>query len=1311
MEYIECKHGSYPATEGLLVLLGVLFSSGIAPSSLGSTTRTVPGCSPYIEYVVDFVLPRAMGTSKDPGSLYFFSSSDKSRLLTRALQVVNAVLVRYSMSDTVVAKQQIVPSLISENIPQDIALLEKREKRKKEWKPITRPKSLSLVHDDIYLSEKQVSHYADFESASAPSEMVKRDQKEITLQSKSPGFFILSDLLSSDGSLLRILLQILDLCSDLEGMDQNNQRSITQSFSLFGEIRPQFSTAKAVRDLVLDHHKSGFDAVSVTSIPAEFVETFLSPLFKRSTENAPHADQLSSQGDSAHCEDEVMWKEHCMLLVLRILCATAGRNNEFKQRVNATQQVCCVVPVLNFRRKEFTSLAPLEVKNIQVESLSKLITQNQSFLPLLAFNVGYIPLTLKNECSIAAGALSIIAFMENEILPVDYARYMSGVKSKDKGRIAESYSTRLFLVNTGKENPDHLKIGQAILDQILVYLSQNMVSEQNLCHVILGLSSRSISAKREFLWQSFQGVDIEWCESNNILDTMISLLSDVNFILDPESSYLASKCFEIMYRICSNEDTFFQITKLCIMSKLRRLSFWQSQMLRFLGRESMTSYSILSTIVARSPIHTSFSKEDERIVKRDSDLLHSASWILKAVAQEFYCLMGYGANEEVINCDDTAILSSISPQPTKCRELLQLLFGQPSAVILNTLLTLPLEKPKLAMYLLAEAPYQNIIDLATCEMEDPMDVCRGYQVVNIAKLRTAFDSNGSFNALANQKDRAIEWAEKWNSYMKFSCASSHLCHSWYMLSQTAFMYSQSSTELNGGAAVDVLQALLCQLNSSVTSKSDFDNKATLAYESNGQFESANVFHLSSLCPTLIELMTSTEFHMSEDTCQLMLLQLFGAIFSCDEGAEIEEALNNKRAAELCCALIALLKSEKFKCCNLQSVPSSPQLYEEAKKVITYLGKLSILTKVEMPIEGPNDLKFISYMARSALTSIINWFGLAETTNDAFGNGRFLLDFFPSRSLSTVYSQNGYDFIPSCLSLLKVYDNDIVDLLEQISSFEIGTELLLNHGISKILISISQKFLAETQENSAAIHTYGSIGMEVPNFLINHFSLINTMLSTNVSQSVRIPLMADVLVFLQIHSSNLERSLLGFPNNNELILNFGSMLYNISSHTTHIRTTMDLQHRSHDWFVQLERNVFNLAIHLANYPLPTKYLAKLPKRLINAKAVVNRHYQKSRNTEKKCWWDAVDSKVANDIVVPEPVVMGLKNRILGPLQDDSWSIAKYDVAIAATSFVDKCLSYLINVAAQYQVIPIEFVSFLSSICQYCNLYQVSKTNQF
>lgn len=97
LEQVESRTGQYPSTEGFLQLLTSLFIAAGSPGDLGRDSRPRPGCTPYIEYVTNFVLPRALHIRKEIVSLPFRTPSDKCRLISRALEVVETVIVRYTV--------------------------------------------------------------------------------------------------------------------------------------------------------------------------------------------------------------------------------------------------------------------------------------------------------------------------------------------------------------------------------------------------------------------------------------------------------------------------------------------------------------------------------------------------------------------------------------------------------------------------------------------------------------------------------------------------------------------------------------------------------------------------------------------------------------------------------------------------------------------------------------------------------------------------------------------------------------------------------------------------------------------------------------------------------------------------------------------------------------------------------------------------------------------------------------------------------------------------------------------------------------
>ncbi len=1283
MEYIECKNGSYPATEGLLKLLSALFSSSSLPSDLGSGRRAMLGCNPYIEYVVDFVLPRA--TKKGRGALYFNTPADKSRLWTRALEVVNAVLVRYIIPHPGENNQQIEPNLVPENrlllnATNATSLIKNRNDSETE-SFVEKPDTLSLVNKYIFaLQNTEVTvqdvEY-DFADIVAQSCSTGGNQDEAIPQVKSPGFYILADLLSPDSELLNILLLILTDNLRFGGRSGNLNDANLKAKALFVEIKPQFSTAKAARDYLIEQQRQELNQIQVSSIRSHNIENLMSPLYPPNVQELPKTSS-TSLSTTVTDSDDTVWKEHCALLGLRIICAAAGRDNAFRRRIDMSKTSSRLVPVMRFRPRD-RSMLPLFVKDIRVRRFSKQIIEMKSILPLLIQYIGYQPTSFVNDSIMAAAAMSILNYLSANVPTIEYSRCINGMNGMERTGVAVAFSTRLSLTSASKEADGNVAISESILNHVAACFRHDTISDEDLSFIILGFSSKTIADKKRYLLRLSQGIDIELCESGNVLDTMISLISDMNVLLEPSLSPLASKCFEIIYRICDNETPSFQLTKFCVMSKLRRVGFWQTQMLRFLGKPE-SSNSLLSLILTNSPIQRECGLEESPVVKRDSSIMHCVSWILKGVSLELYALMGHSISRGTRNKLDVSVLNAMSPQPTKCRQLLRLLFRD--AILVEALKCLPIEKPPMAEKLFANAPNRDIVESATCNMKGPIDICGGYKVIITDKLLLGINEYYIDKELAEaQKFAAIEWANNWNSYIKFSCASSHLCQSWYFLSQTVLTLCRPvlfSKDIKEGAIFDerfvleFLKLTLSRLNSQGRrgSTDTSSNAFSITVYQKEEFEAANIYHLSALCFLLVEFLLERQIMVEDDAREIMLL-LIGAIASCEECGVVEDVSNSKRAAELCCAMTALLESKIVDGSNLLFGSSSFQIRSQILKAASYLAKLSALSATEVATQD-NSLKYISYVARSGLISLLSWYDQQESLSASGGQGHFLVELFAPQAGIVARLQPNENVISYYLTLLEKFDDGIMDLLQCIASCNRGTELLVNHGISQVLVSISRNFFDGTKTNRTT-SSYGSIGIEIPDFVLWHFLLFNAMLSSASPRTVRLQLISDAVCFLQIHSQNYERLFSGYPLNKELITNVVTTLCQLPAIGDSDDMNTDMSFRSSGWYLNLERNIFDLGFHLAIYPLPCRFLTRLPASL----RVAQFHHQKNLNIHnqlEKCWWDAVESE-DNEIIVPDPVFKASSVGMAVQVEISDWSISKYESAYSAAKFLDLCLLYL------------------------------------
>ena len=211
-EHVEAELGQYHATEGFLFLLSTLIKVVGCPSTLGSQWRLRPGCAPYVEYVTNFVLPRTVGMDKNVQPLYFASVSDECRLVERALEVVEAVIVRYVVPppSTAVFNMDDVKDRYLANV-----------------KIAKKDMGLSTIASDVFfepenLDEDEInSAFDDFQNAFLPpqdvaalwtndpgsDEMLEASFGNQVPLPKTPGFAIMCNLLSTNGGVLFQIIQ------------------------------------------------------------------------------------------------------------------------------------------------------------------------------------------------------------------------------------------------------------------------------------------------------------------------------------------------------------------------------------------------------------------------------------------------------------------------------------------------------------------------------------------------------------------------------------------------------------------------------------------------------------------------------------------------------------------------------------------------------------------------------------------------------------------------------------------------------------------------------------------------------------------------------------------------------------------------------------------------------------------------------------------------------------------------------------------------------------------------------------------------
>jgi len=1303
MEYVESKKGSYPSTEGFLKLLTVLFSSDIYPSNLGDSWRPQQGCTPYMEYVTDFVLPRVL-RSKDEVGLYFSSPADKSRLVTRALEVVDAVLTRYVPSRSSIPRNASPPTLELEShasAHSNALVLAKKpdyneEESLDEGCDLASSGPLSLVAsficpnrvNSVQSKEVELDFANEFVQTSRESSDVNNQPPQQSIpRAKSPGYVVLADMLSSTGSLFDLVTQLL--------VEESGSKSVSNdenpvALALFGETLPSFETAKAGRDYILDEHKRDASQLSLAIIDSTFRQLFVQKLLPDNAEDFNENSLSNNALVMSTRDDTLFWKECCALLSLKILCASAARNVVFAA-CNSLNDSLTYVPVMRFQSREVGFNNPLLIKNVQLTQLSRRLLERsfdpgmnstgEFFLTVLSQFIGYQASSLRSGNAIGLMAMSLVKYLSTSSSSRDFSRSMCGLQPESQAETASSVSSRLAVVPLLKDNENECLLCDEILSLILHNLKQSGIGKQNLAHVMLGLSDQTLEEQRQYLLKSMQGIDMDICQYSNVFDTILELLSNVDFVLDPNTSSLATKCFEIIHHLCEwSEDSNMVVTKLCIMNKLRKRKFWQIQLLRFLGSPP-DSDCLLSMILSQSPVNgQNFQNEDDLAkIERDSNILQCISWLLKGVAFELHSLMG-GVNG-IDNVGLVGKFPTSSPQPQQCRQLLELLLSDGTQVLLNTLQNLPLTKPGyLTQVLLLNKPPDKAIAFASREMNGSNDAFDGFTIVDPKRLSKALcGANGRLGSEDSEEQRrsAHIWARAWNSYVQFSCASSHIAKAWSFLSSAVFSscrpllltdynYNDSSA-YDGRSALSLLKCILGR----------FCEKGR---ESNNTRAGLDLFALFSLSmasiplvETILELhqMTNDEKGISvgEEDMFYIIEMLIDTIMSCaSDDAYNCDGVQEETAVIFATILSAVLESNLVSSNGrLQNLSSRVNFGERAMKACLVLTKLCSRDK-RYSEESNQEALSLCDAARSGLASLLKWFDHLYHDHDEVNiHASFLFQLYASESSVSSPLTQLVDQVLSC-------DNDISNLLETIACCNGGTDLLVQAGVTRALISASEEYTKDFSVRSR--NTYGNAMADHPQYIFGHVSLLNTMLASEYSEYTHQRLILDAAQFIQIHISTIESLFGQFPENEELLFDFLTTIALVAS-TSKNGDKVRMQQLFDDSILSiLDQRIEGLAMHVFEFPFPEYVLPFLPGNL----RVPGGHQGGSQ-----VWWNripaisnTIESSGIDALVLPHPPCgIGARRSMLDNSDSRPWTVRMYRYACAATNCLDVCLTYMMH----------------------------------
>lgn len=581
MEYVESSLGHYPSTEAFLQLLASLIAVGGFPSGLGQNWRARSGCAPYVEYVIDYILPRATGQFEQLPALPFRSTDDKSRLLARALEVVEIVLTRYVLPGTVsfpdLPAEKLTDLLFkSTQAAANHALGHVELGKITVVRPYT--EDVKLMVDDFRSSPYQsLNEQADLHSTTQHISTAATSVVRSSIpRPKAPGFFVLAEMLSPVG--YKLFSSVISPCVH-QGINLSSKLSVdnfSMANALYIATPPTFLSAKEG---------------ALRAEPTNARKTLLKPL-------RPAPVPI----------DDVNFGERAILIALRILCATIAREDMFCQSVNAAKGQMSVVPVLRLQRK---SLIPIAI-DLQLSKLSRLLLSSEMVSSIINL-IGFVSLNERIDADIASAATAIVFYIERSLARPQVAQLLSLADThREGGRLAHAFNTRFLVASTRPLSQPDVQLLRFVFNRLLSELRTER-SSGILTQVMFGFPKSNSDSS-----------GLVRAEHADCLQSIVRLLGGNDFVFGASCGDVATSCYEILYRLTMIKSGDSEIRlALYTAERLRAIDFWKGHLIKIFS--SMRAATHFATLANKYHV------------------IHSISWLLKGAAGELHLLAGFSS--------------------------------------------------------------------------------------------------------------------------------------------------------------------------------------------------------------------------------------------------------------------------------------------------------------------------------------------------------------------------------------------------------------------------------------------------------------------------------------------------------------------------------------------------------------------------------------------------------------------------------------------------------------------------------------------
>lgn len=631
LEYIESSKGVYHSTEGFLRLLRALFGTAGCSQDLGGGWRARTGCTPYIEYVTRFVLPRATGLFQGSTPLQFRTPQDKDRLVALSLEVVIETVSKYLVLtpsnnfrevlqpvDVAESYRQLFDSSLEElgmiSLVSDIVAepsIQDATQFMLDWVPSHTHKISNFAGSDAQALS------GNFEDQNTPLSS-RRTLGNSSPRPKSAALSVFVDLLhESGGALLKSIVRVLVESTMQHAPDVDSDRA-SLAFALFNATPPSLAGSKH----------------ATSHPPPASLECSISPLQE-------DRERLCS-GNATD------WGERATLAALNALCSALVRESALIHATNSSPGTGSIVPVLSFRSPGQGVSHP-EVLSLKLTRLSQLLMSLNSDSGILCniMNlVGCIALDEVRDAAIGQASTSIILCMNDALAATSLARFYPNAEGGE-AELARAFGTRLSVSGGRLESAGDVDILRVVLNHLLCGLRKNELASESTWYALLGFQSRAT---------------VSWTEPSsheaNCFNALLYILNDDDFSLSPFTAELGPMTFEVFARLMTvkaSEDAQDLARIQHAAGLLRSIDFWRFHLSK-----------ILSHFGLAAPVPYDY-------------LMHSSAWLLKSLANEVDFLRG-----DVVG----------NPQLVQLERLVSDLCAPPSDVLSHFVRLLPLQRPE-----------------------------------------------------------------------------------------------------------------------------------------------------------------------------------------------------------------------------------------------------------------------------------------------------------------------------------------------------------------------------------------------------------------------------------------------------------------------------------------------------------------------------------------------------------------------------------------------------------------------------------------